>query len=340
VAATRAYQTVRPPLPLWAPLAAGGAALVLVTIVAALVIALLTNVPQPTISSFTVSNQQVIQGEPVQLGWNASNVGEFQLRVNGTPVALEQGATAYTLNSTELDGDVTVELLIANRSGSASASQTFTVVRPMTVNLFTAEPARLVRYVVQPLDVRWNVPGATLVRITGLNDFTNTPLPANFEAEGALDNLTGIPTGPLTLTLFAQDAQGRAVEQSISVEVIDPVCTSGNEAVELRRGPAEDYQVIGTVPPETSVLVDAQDASTQWLRVGLPGGASGWGARTAFTCDETFNTENLRQELNIPTPFPSATPTLAPTTGATGTPPTATRPAATATPRATQTGTP
>ena len=57
----------------------------------------------------------------------------------------------------------------------------------------------------------------------------------------------------------------------------------------------------------------------------LPGGLSGWGVRSEFSCARTFNVADLVKELNVPT-VPPPSPTIPAT--------------ATAVPRATSTATP
>ena len=70
--------------------------------------------------------------------------------------------------------------------------------------------------------------------------------------------------------------------------------------------------MVATIPEGTTVVVDAQDAQSQWLRVQLSGGAHGWGERTAFTCADNFSVDDLYKELIVPTAQPEFTivPTL------------------------------
>ncbi len=67
--------------------------------------------------------------------------------------------------------------------------------------------------------------------------------------------------------------------------------------------------MVGTVATESTVVVDAQDETGQWLRVQLEGGANGWGARNLFVCDSAFDPGQLQKSIPLPI-GPSATPTL------------------------------
>jgi len=199
-----------------------------------------------------------------------------------------------------------------------SSSQTVQVYTPITITSFTIAPPRLVLYVAQSVTLSWNAPGALNTSVTGLEGFTDTPLDAAY-GESATISLVGIPRAPMTLTLYAQNTDTSA-QQQLTVELISPQCNATSGDAALRASPNATDQVVATIPLGTTVVVDAQDPSGQWLRVQLPGGAHGWGERSAFTCASTFSVDDLYRETNVPTPRPQLTivPTLstaiAPTT--------------------------
>ena len=154
-----------------------------------------------------------------------------------------------------------------------------------------------------------------------MESFTNTPLQAEYGAQGNLSGLVGIPDQTLHLVLYAEDAAGNQQQQTLDVPVINPECLPAGPPVTLYNGPDARYQVVGTVPSGAAVIVDAQDGSGQWLRARLQGDQSGWGIRSEFACAQTFNTADLVKELNVPTlppptltPVPSPTPTARPVT--------------------------
>jgi|FLYN01.1.fsa_nt_gi hypothetical protein len=315
--AVRGHFVERPMLPSWSPVAAGVgvlAALVLFLLALAL---LLRPTPEPRIASFTVHSTQIAQGTPLALNWAVTDVAQLSVSVNGTPelTQVNPRTSGTELDTSDLHGQVVVSILGMNGGRQDTASQTVQVYRPMTLETFIVEPERLVRYVVQPITVRWSVPGAVSTQITGLESFSISPIETSYGAEGTISDLVGIPTDAVNITLFAADEVGNTLEQTISMEMVTPECAPAGDAVTLYAGPDERQQVVGTVPAGASVVVDAQDESGQWLRAQLTGGLSGWGARSAFRCAGTFNVDDLRKEVNVP-----MLPTFTPTPLTTGTP--------------------
>jgi hypothetical protein len=352
-AAQRGYATVKPALPRWAPLAIlSGVATLIVALIAVLFI--LGNpppLPPPVLTSFTLSSTAPEQGEPLTVSWQAEHAERLVLTLNGTTIFQstdDESANSFIIDTSELSGPIQIGLTLENESGVAGDTQVIDVSTPLRVELFSANPAELVRNVVQTLTVQWNVPGATQTRLTGLETFTTSQIQPSYGAEASVSDLVGIPTTPLTLMLYAEDAEGNTTEELLTLELVDPLCAPSGEAVTLRAEPRDTAQVIGTVPSGSTVVVDAQDETRQWLRVLLPGDLQGWGARSGFRCADNFRVENLRQVLIVPTvaptsSAPSATPPRPAVTSTTGpvitaTPRTATTRPPTATPA--PTGTP
>ena len=214
---------------------------------------------------------------------------------------------------------MTITLTAASGSRETEASQTVEVYKPVTISTFTVDPPRVVLYVAQTITITWNAPGASTTQITGLDNFSNTPLDPSYPAAATITSV-GIPRGPMTITLTAQN-EDTSVQQPFPLEVIPPQCSASGGDVPLRIAPVTSEQVIATIPSGTTVVVDAQDALSQWLRVQLTGGAHGWGERTAFTCADTFSVDDLFKELIVPTARPEftivpplGTPVAAPTT--------------------------
>ena len=342
-AAQRAYTSVRPPLPRWAPVAILGSVAALIIALLAIIL-LVNNRPAmpPAITSFTLSSSGPVQGEPLTVQWEAENAERVVLTLNGTTIFQDEGdeiTDSFIIDTTELSGPISIGLTVENAGGTDGETQVVDVVRPLRIEQFAVTPSELVRNVVQTLTIQWNVPGATQTRLIGLEAFTTAQIQPSYGADGSIGDIVGIPNTPLTLTLHAEDAQGRAAEQTILVEIVDPFCAPSSEAVTLYAEPRADSQVIGTVPNGSTVIVDAQDETSQWLRVVLAGGLQGWGPRNAFRCADNFRVENLRQVLIVPTVAPAQTETPATPTRAmsvvieTATP----APVVTATPRRTVT---
>jgi hypothetical protein len=336
-AAQRGYATVRPTLPRWAPLAILGSVAALIVALLAIIFILNNRppVPPPTIDQFTLSSSAPIQGEPLTVEWQAANAEQVVLTLNGTPLFQDEGAelaTSFIIDTSELSGPISIGLTVENASGVEAATQVVDVTQPLRIEQFAVTPGELVRNVVQTVTIQWNVPGATQTRLLGLESFTTAQLEPTYGAQGSIGDLVGIPVMPLTLTLHAEDAQGRAAEQTITIEIVDPLCAPSSDAVTLYSQPQASSQVIGTVPSGSTVIVDAQDETSQWLRLVLAGGLQGWGPRNSFRCADNFRIENLRQVLIVPTVGPAQTGSpVAPATAVT---PTTASPLVTATPRA------
>ncbi len=330
--AVRGHFIERPMLPSWSPAAAGVSLLLALAVFLVALLVLLQPVPEPRIASFAVHSTQIAQGTPLALNWSVTDVAQLNVSVNGTPELLQVDprTSGTELDTSDLHGQVVVSIQGVNGGRQDTASQTVQVYRPMALEEFTVEPLRLVRYVVQPITVRWNVPGAVITQITGLETFSVTPIETAYEAEGEISSLVGIPTDAINVTLLAEDEVGNTLETTIPVEMVTPECAPSGESATLYLGPDVRQQVVGTVPAGASVVVDAQDESGQWLRAQLTGGISGWGPRSAFACASTFNVDDLRKEVNVPMlPTPTLTPVpptvtpgaiLVPTTATTATP--------------------
>ena len=319
--ATRGYVDEKPPLPAWAAFAIGGVAVALLLVIIVGLGVLLQPAPAlPAISDFKVSAPRLAQGEPLTVSWTVVNADELHLTVNSAEVPIDAKSQSVQVNTSSLDGAVNVVLVAASGTRQAQASQTIQIFKPITINTFTVDPPKMVLYVAQTLTLKWDAPGAVSTSISGLDKFTTTPLDASYGASGNV-SIAGIPNGPLTFTLTAQN-EDTTVQQPLTVEMIPPQCTAGSTDASLRASPDPADQVIATIPQGTTVIVDAQDAQSQWLRVQLTGGAHGWGERTAFTCADTFSVDDLYKELIVPTARPVFTivPTLATVAAATASP--------------------
>ncbi|HEX2908527.1 MAG TPA: FHA domain-containing protein [Phototrophicaceae bacterium] len=315
VAAVRGQFIEKPRLPSWTMFAlVGGGGSLLVVALFFVIMLLGRPAPPPRILNFSVSSTQVARGSVVDLAWSVADVRALNLKVNGTPVLTDDGrqTSGVPLDTDNLIGSVALELVGVSGDQQASATQDVYVYEPLGEGLLTVTPTELVRYVVQTLNISWDMPGAVVTRLSGLEAFGNAPVEPQYGAQGMI-TVSGIPAQPFTLTLYAEDEVGNTREQTLNFQVINPECTPASGDVTLYAGPDTRHQVIGTVPGGAAVVVDAQDGTGKWLRVQLPGGFFGWGQRTQFTCAAFFNPDALYKEANVPTlPPPSPTPTRTP----------------------------
>lgn len=312
----RAYLTVKPILPTWLlTILAGGLSMIALVVVVGLLILLNQPQPQPVISDFRVNNSELAQGSVLEVRWQATDVAAVRLFLNGTPVAEEKDPQRVSINvdTAGLLGEVEVRLDAINGDQSDSRTTTVQIYEPMTVERFEVTPLQLVRYVVQGLNIEWNVPGAVSTSVTGLESFSTLALEAEGPS-GSFADIAGIPTDPMVLRLVAHDAFGNMLESRLTVNVVNPECVPAGSQVRVFVGPDPRHQVVATIPPTSVVMVDARDKSGGWLRVvGLSGGLSGWAPAAALNCSASFNVNDLRIEPNVPTPPPTFTPTLSPT---------------------------
>jgi hypothetical protein len=322
--AQRGYYLEKPMLPRWVFLfAIGSLALFALIIVVALAVILMRPVPEPRIAVFEVNSTLIARGDPLEVSWQVTDVAQMRVSLNGTPAVsgtASPQSSSLIIDTSGLTGEVEVLLEGQNGDKTDTRSQTIHVYQPMSIEYFTASPAQVMRYVVQSVTIDWNAPEAVFTQITGLEKLNVAPVEVS-GANGSFQ-LTEILIEPVTLKLRAQDAFGNTLEQTLTINVMNPECRPASAAVSLHFGPDVAHQVVGTVPVDSTVVVDAQDASGQWLRVsGLSGGLNGWGKRTDFSCTPNFNVEDLRKELNVPPPPPTITPLPSPTATSTPTPP-------------------
>jgi hypothetical protein len=307
--AERGYIADQPLLSGWLAFAGLGIGISILLLGLFGLVVLLRPQPEPVITSFSIDRTAVAQGTPLALSWEATNAAGYEVLINGTPVSTIDGNTHNaSLNIGNLMGEVTIELQAINGSREDSSSQTITVYSPLVIESFTINPPQLLRYVVQNVDMSWNVPGAVSTYITGLEAFSTSQIEPSFGAQGSVGPLAGVATDALTVTLNARDAYGNTISQAFTLEVVDPQCTANADVI-LRSGPDAVYpQLSATATLGVPVVVNARDAAGNWLRVQFPDGSSGWGPITDFTCD--FEFQNLQVEANVPpTPTPTTTPT-------------------------------
>jgi len=301
---------IAPVMPTWAAITAAGLAVSAVLIILLVIGGSLFAPPNPQIIRFDVNSTQVPRGSNIVLMWDATDVSSYSLQLNGTP---QPDVIASNRNSYEIDaGDTsgTLEIVLRGVNGDVEtiATQVVQVYQPVRAGRFDVLPRELTRYVVSSLSINWDIPGATTVRISGVDAFSNAPLNDRYTSQGSIEDITGIPTTPFSILLHAEDEAGNVVEQSFDITLLNPECTT-DEDLSLREGPDMAHQVISQVEAGDVLIVDAQDETGNWLRTTLPGDIQGWAPRNGYTCAETFNVAELRKAIDAP---PPPTPTLQP----------------------------
>lgn len=317
VAASDGLVTLAPRFPAWQLLAGGGIALSVLILLILAILGML-NPPEPVINSISLSSSQVAQGDMLNVTIDADNVESFDVLVNQSVVqsALPSDQRTFAIDTATYNGDILVNIIGRTGSASSSAQASAYVYLPVAIRSFAAEPSSLVRYTVNTLEISWDVPNASFVRISGLSSFTNNLIQdsAEYPATHTLSGIGGIPTDALEIRLYAEDEIGTPIEDSLTIELIDPQCTALVD-VALREGPNMAYQQVASIPANTIVVVTAQDAEAAWMRVQLTGDVEAWGEKAAFSCNPNFSLANLQTEYNVPilptfTPSPTASPTM------------------------------
>lgn len=311
IAAAGGRARIAPRFAAWQLMSAAGIALSIVAIGFVALLGLLAP-GEPQLNDVQLVTEQVTAGDPLVIELQPQALESVDVAINDVLVqrGLAGDVTRISLDTSGYSGNLDIMLVGHGRNDTSIEQSLMAMVEPLLdVREFAIEPAPLVRNVVATLTIEWAVDGAAFVRFDGLNEFSNGLFRSStqYDAMGELTGIGGIPAEPLTVTLYAEDANGNAVQESRTVPLIDPQCTATVE-IPLREGPDPRYQQVATVPQDVTVTVLAQDAGAGWLRVQLPGEVRGWGARENFACAETFNVADLRTEANIPE-LPTLTPT-------------------------------
>jgi hypothetical protein len=312
VAASEGVVKLSPRFPIWGLVAAAGIGLS-VLIIGLLVLLGALRPPSPLINSVSLNASEIAQGDMLEISVDADSVESFDILVNQTVVqtALPGDQRVFALDTSELSGNIIVNIIGRNGAESASAETNAYVYLPVAIRSFEARPDMLVRYTINTFTVSWDVPNAKFVRISGLSTLSNSNVSDESIEYAAVDSVTirGIPTDTLQISLYAEDELGTPIESTspLTIGLIDPTCMAREEII-LREGPNEAYQQVGTVPIASQIVVTAQDASSRWLRV--QSDIAAWGALESFDCNENFNPVNLFTEHNVP-PMPTTAPTQA-----------------------------
>ncbi|MEO0562275.1 MAG: SH3 domain-containing protein, partial [Chloroflexota bacterium] len=331
VAVTTGKLLSRAMFPTWVPYVAG---LLILGVIgfAALVVGVLL-APSPSVTDFRVGATAVQRGGILDVFWDADDVNELELLVDGTPfVMLTPSVGVASVDTAFFEGNTVLQLRgNTGRREAISSEQLVQVMEPMALLSFEATPNQLVRHVVTSLDLVFEVENAEFVTIGGLEDFSRSAVEpgTRYDPVDSIEGVTGIAQGNLTVEIFAEDAIGTVFTDTLVIETIPAQCTATDEAVRLLDGPNALNQQISTVPTGEPVNVVGQDQSGAWLAVALGNDLTGWGALDALDCADTFNPAELAIIVDVtPPPVPNPQGTPPPTLPAVGGPP----PTETATP--------
>jgi pSer/pThr/pTyr-binding forkhead associated (FHA) protein len=313
--ATTGHVLERPPLPVWGGVAAGVAGLFVLAVVLLGTLALLSRTPDPEIVSLSINNgsTQIAQGEPLILSWEAENADSITVRVNNQVVLQQQppSAEGVVVNTQGFTGPLNISV-VATRDGQTSEVENWTIAmtEPTTVAQLSISPQQLVRYVVQTATISYDMPGASNVNISGLQDVLQEPLPSVSGSSGEVRAVL-LPLNDFTITLTADTDAETVSQETLNVQLIDPTCSAiGSQSVDLYAQPDAGAALATSVDPGERIVVNAR--SDDWLRFSPAGlTTDAWGQRNDFVCDSVFNVDNLREvDVEISLATRTRTPTI------------------------------
>ncbi len=283
-----------------------GAALALAIALLALA-ALAIMRPQPAIAQFALSADQVAQGAPLHLTWDAVNAERFVIEVDRAPIAeLPGDASSFSLDTSAYIDPVDIALIALNGDAADIETRRLDVYQPVTVTRYEANKSAILRNIRSELTINWRVQGAINVDIAP---------PPGFEViretvAGAAGEITmhGEPAADFQIILSAQDEIGGTTTRAILIAVADPECSPIQDSP-LYIGPGTAYARVNMALQNLPVLVNGISADQLWLQVELASGERGWGFRSHFRCHE-FDPAILKVISEIPQlPTPTLTPT-------------------------------
>jgi hypothetical protein len=308
--AARAAYTLAPVLPKWAPLALVGAAVPLAIVLVLAVLALFQPARVPVITRFALTPLTRDPGGNVLVEWTVEDA-ERVVVFSGTDPAgpsltglmnPDAGSTVLTLPA----GRFLLTLRAERGRAAAQASAEIVVAAPLPSASAVLSPSVPVRYVVQTVQLSWEAPGASAVRVENLESLSTAPLLSTYAPTDSITFSILPVEAAYTFTLVVVAGDGGETRQPFTLTTVEPSCEAAAETP-LREAPNPDAQTISTIAQPVAVFVDARDISGAWVRVQ----GRGWGPATAFTC-VGFNPADLRVELTGSPPTPGS-PAPAPT---------------------------
>ena len=312
------------------PLVSSRIAALLIAVIFAttvLVASILFQLPEPVITSISISESQVAQGRPVQLSWSAEHAQRYVIEVDRVPVAeLPANASSYTLDTRAYNAIIHIALIAQGGDRTDIESRRLDIYEPVTITQFYADRTSMLRKVTATLRIRWEVKGAVSLDITRPLGFETVSEAHTSNSLGEL-TLRGAPPADFEILLSATDEIGNITRRAIKIAIRDPECSPHSD-VSLYAGPDTRYAPVSIAVANVPVLVRGTNDSRDWLQVELASGQIGWGNYSSFFC-QGFAPVALALITDIPalptattTPAPTATPspTPSPTSAVTPTP--------------------
>ena len=316
LAAIRGKFVADPILPSWAAYAIGGLALgVIALLLAAVLMILGAASPSAEILSFTSDANPAPHNLLLQLNWSAENADGFSIRINGDVVAqnIPADETTARVDISQYNGqNITIQLVaIADGTDSDTANLPIQVIQGLEVMSFEVTPNQLYRNFITSVNISWNVNGAEITRLQGLENLLSSERVDPNPGGEANINLTGYATAPFTLTLIAEGERETTTTQSVSIDVVNATCNTLQAGYILYERPDENSSVISTLDqPNHPIILNGRDQDGIWIQTKVTtGNIDAWGRLNGLQCAEDIPVGNLRVVTNLP-PIASIQPQI------------------------------
>jgi hypothetical protein len=248
-------------------------------------LATLVSPPQasPRIVAFEPDSLTVVQGAPLTVHWTVEDANTCALYVDGVQHdLLPASASQATLT---LDEAGAHELALVASRGELSTRETLQIQvdAPLQIRRFAAEPSVLTRYIASEVELRWDVAGATQVRLDGLSELIGQVQLSTFAPQGATRVNLRLEEQTV-LMLEATAASGQVQRQPLLLRVEDPICIVTADQAPVYDGPGGagallEWRSLGEI-----VVPDRRSADGMWLRVHAPGGQHVWMSTPILHC--------------------------------------------------------
>ncbi len=298
--------------PRWSYRAAFVAAVALIAILL-VAGAVFVRAPEPEITNFELSHDQIARGTPVQLDWVAANAQRYVVEVDRSRVAELPGDNdSFALETVKYGDPIEIALIALRDETSVISTQRLDIYEPVVIAKLEANKTAMLRRVTESLIIHWDITGAVSLEISRPLGFETVRESAAIAGRGEIE-LRGAPDDGFEIKLVAEDEIGTVVERTISIAVKDPECVPLHDAL-LYAGPDKGFQQIRLAVENVPVLARGAVAGGSWLQVELASGRMGWGISSNFEC-RGFGTGALAvidDPPQLPTATASATPTASP----------------------------
>ncbi len=280
--------------------------LLMLCLAAAVIIAALAyQAPQPSIASFSLSEETVARGAPAQLAWQAENARRFLIEVDGVRLAeLSTEARSFRLDTGAYREPIVIALIAERGDAIAMTSRRLDIYEPVIIAEFTADRRSMLRHVTGTFTIRWAVSGAHTLEISPPPGFAVLSESPQSNPSGWL-TLRGMPDTAIVARLLASDERGNVTERSLQIGIRDPEC-SPRQDVWLYAGPDSRHARLSIAVAHVPVLARGTNPKRDWLQVELARGEIGWAAYSNFFC-QGFSPAGMKIVTELP-----ALPTAAP----------------------------